>query len=134
MDIVTREYSFPSVTGLSDIYAKSWPPSEREVTAADSDFARHGGNISHDMMRLHPIYAGRVLLCLQMTMSGMVKKRKATRSWAILARKTAGRPFARDAKQVTDLARKVYPGRPIPYFWAQHGLLCRPLLYRALWQ
>ena len=34
MDIVTREYSFPSVTGLSDIYAKSWAPSEeREVTA-----------------------------------------------------------------------------------------------------
>ena len=44
MDIVTREYSFPSVTGLSDIYAKSWAPSEeREVTAVISDFARHGG-------------------------------------------------------------------------------------------
>ena len=43
MDIVTREYSFPSVTGLSDIYAKSWAPSEEGGNRCDSDFARHGG-------------------------------------------------------------------------------------------
>lgn len=26
------------------------------------------------------------------------------------------------------------PGAAHPYFWAQHGLFCRPILYRAVWQ
>lgn len=93
MDIVTREYSFPSVTGLSDIYAKSWAPSEeREVTAViqilhgmAEHIARYDAFASYLCGQGFAVFANDHV--------GHGKARKATRSWAILARKTAGRPL-----------------------------------------
>ena len=44
MDIVTREYSFPSVTGLSEYLCEELGSLGGEGgNRCDSDFARHGG-------------------------------------------------------------------------------------------
>ena len=134
MDIVTREYSFPSVTGLSDIYAKSWAPSEeREVTAViqilhgmAEHIARYDAFASYLCGQGFAVFANDHV--------GHGKSAKSDEELGYFGEENGWKAFARDAKQVTDLARKAYPGRPILIFWAQHGLLCRPLLYRALWQ
>ena len=121
MDIVTREYSFPSVTGLSDIYAKSWAPSEeREVTAViqilhgmAEHIARYDAFASYLCGQGFAVFANDHV--------GHGKSAKSDEELGYFGEENGWKAFARDAKQVTDLARKAYPGRPILIFGHSMG-------------
>ena len=116
MDIVTREYSFPSVTGLSDIYAKSWAPSEeREVTAViqilhgmAEHIARYDAFASYLCGQGFAVFANDHV--------GHGKSAKSDEELGYFGEENGWKAFARDAKQVTDLARKAYPRAAHPYF------------------
>lgn len=134
MDIVTREYSFPSVTGLSDIYAKSWAPSEeREVTAViqilhgmAEHIARYDAFASYLCGQGFAVFANDHV--------GHGKSAKSDEELGYFGEENGLEGLCPGCKAGNRSGAQGIPRAAHPYFWAQHGLLCRPLLYRALWQ
>lgn len=120
MDVITKEYSYPSVTGLSDIYAKSWAPADGRVTAVFQ--------ILHGMAEHITRYeAFAAYLCGQgfavfandhIGHGGSVADDEAL---GYFGEEDGWQAFAQDAKALTDLARGAYPGVPVIVFGHSMG-------------
>lgn len=120
MDMITKEYSFPSVTGLSDIYAKSWAPANGRVKAVFQIL--HG--MAEHIARYEPFAS---YLCSQgfavfaNDHIGHGKSAADMESLGYFGEEGGWKAFARDAKQLTELAREEYPGVPVILFGHSMG-------------
>lgn len=120
MDIITKEYSFPSVTGLSDIYAKSWAPADGRVLAVFQIL--HG--MAEHIVRYEPFASylcSRGFAVFANDHIGHGKSTVDTESLGYFGEEDGWKAFACDAKQLTELARKEYPGVPVILFGHSMG-------------
>lgn len=121
MDVMIKEYAYPSVTGLSDIYAKSWAPADgREVTAVFQ--------ILHGMAEHSARYeAFAAYLCGQgfavfaNDHIGHGRSVADDGELGYFGEEDGWKAFAQDAKALTDLARTAYPGLPVIVFGHSMG-------------
>ena len=112
MEIVRKEYSFKSATGLCDIYARSWAP-------ADKDSVKAIFQITHGMAEHGERYA-------------RFAKKLCEHGYAVFAQdhiddlgyfgeKDGWRDFVIDCRSLTDIAREEYPGKPVVFFGHSMG-------------
>ncbi len=121
MELMAKEYAFLSITGLSDIYAKSWAPAGgQEVTAV---FQILHGMAEH--VTRYDAFAS--YLCAQgfavfaNDHIGHGRSAANDEELGYFGEENGWKAFARDAKALTDLARREYPGVPVIVFGHSMG-------------
>lgn len=121
MEIVRKEYSFKSATGLSDVYARSWAP-------ADKDSVKAIFQITHGMAEYGERYARFAKrLCehgyavFAQDHIGHGKSVESDDDLGYFGEKDGWRDFVIDCRTLTDIAREEYPGKPVVFFGHSMG-------------
>lgn len=121
MDVIEKEYSFPSVTGLTELYAKSWAPADgREVVAVFQIL--HG--MAEHIARYEAFAAslcGHGFAVFANDHVGHGRSAADDEALGYFGEKDGWKAFAQDAKALTDLARGEYPGVPVIVFGHSMG-------------
>ena len=130
MEIVRKEYSFKSATGLCDIYARSWAPADKDSVKAifqiTHGMAEHGERYARFAKKLcehgYAVFAQDHI--------GHGKSVASDDDLGYFGEKDGWRDFVIDCRSLTDIAREEYPGKPVVFFGHSMGsFLLRTYLY-----
>ena len=121
MEIVRKEYSFKSATGLSDVYARSWAPADKDSVKAifqiTHGMAEHGERYARFAKRLcehgYAVFAQDHI--------GHGKSVESDDDLGYFGEKDGWRDFVIDCRTLTDIAREEYPGKPVVFFGHSMG-------------
>lgn len=121
MEIVRKEYSFKSATGLCDIYARSWAPADKESVKAifqiTHGMAEHGERYARFAKKLcehgYAVFAQDHI--------GHGKSVASDDDLGYFGEKDGWRDFVIDCRSLTDIAREEYPGKPVVFFGHSMG-------------
>ena len=121
MEIVRKEYSFKSATGLCDIYARSWAPADKDSVKAifqiTHGMAEHGERYARFAKRLcehgYAVFAQDHI--------GHGKSVASDDDLGYFGEKDGWRDFVIDCRSLTDIAREEYPGKPVVFFGHSMG-------------
>ena len=121
MEIVRKEYSFKSATGLCDIYARSWAPADKDGVKAifqiTHGMAEHGERYARFAKKLcehgYAVFAQDHI--------GHGKSVASDDDLGYFGEKDGWRDFVIDCRSLTDIAREEYPGKPVVFFGHSMG-------------
>ena len=121
MEIVRKEYSFKSATGLCDIYARSWAPADKDSVKAifqiTHGMAEHGERYARFAKKLcehgYAVFAQDHI--------GHGKSVASDDDLGYFGEKDGWRDFVIDCRSLTDIAREEYPGKPVVFFGHSMG-------------
>lgn len=121
MEIVRKEYSFKSATGLSDVYARSWAPADKDsvkgIFQITHGMAEHGERYARFAKRLcehgYAVFAQDHI--------GHGKSVESDDDLGYFGEKDGWRDFVIDCRTLTDIAREEYPGKPVVFFGHSMG-------------
>lgn len=121
MEIVRKEYSFKSATGLCDIYARSWAPADKDSVKAifqiTHGMAEHGERYARFAKKLcehgYAVFAQDHI--------GHGKSVASGDDLGYFGEKDGWRDFVIDCRSLTDIAREEYPGKPVVFFGHSMG-------------
>jgi len=121
LGVIRKEYSYPSTTGLSDIFARSWVPEDetkiKAVFQIAHGMAEHGERYEN--------FAN--FLCengYAVFLNDHIGHGKSVASDADLGyfgERDGWLSFINDAKLLTDIARAEYPDKPVVFFGHSMG-------------
>ncbi len=121
MEILTKEYSFPSKSGLCDIYAQSVAPMDygklKGVVQIAHGMAEHGGRYGELAARL--CKAGYAVFINDHVGHG--KSVSSEEMLGYFGKKNGYMNFVDDCKQLTDIAKSEYKGLPFIFFGHSMG-------------
>ncbi|NLP48031.1 MAG: alpha/beta hydrolase [Clostridiales bacterium] len=121
LDIERSEYTYPSSTGIADIYARSWAPKDKEkvkgVLQIAHGMAEHGERyegFAHYMAdKGYAVFANDHI--------GHGKSMNDFEERGFFGLRDGWLGFVNDAKALTDLAREKYPDIPVILFGHSMG-------------
>ncbi|HZJ77660.1 MAG TPA: alpha/beta hydrolase [Clostridia bacterium] len=121
MEILSREYSYSSTTGVSDIYARSWAPADSSEIKAVFQIA-HGmaehGERYEDFARFLCEHGYAVFINDHV---GHGKSVSSQEDYGYFGERDGWIGFVNDAKLLTNIAKDEYPGKPIIFFGHSMG-------------
>ena len=120
MAVLRTEYSIPSKTGLADIFARCWAPSDKEPTAIFQ--------IAHGMAEHSERYAdfaeylcSKGFVVIADDHIGHGKSVKSDNDLGYFGESGGWDAFVEDERAVTELMKKEYPATPVIFFGHSMG-------------
>ncbi len=121
MEIIRKEYSFKSSTGLCNIYARSWAPADKNEVKAifqiTHGMAEHGERYAEFAKVLcehgYAVFADDHI--------GHGKSVASDDDLGYFGEKDGWMDFITDCRSLTDIAREEYPGKPLVFFGHSMG-------------
>ena len=113
MEIIRKEYSYPSVTGIADIFARSWAPADGEIKAVLQfvhGMAEYGER--YEEMGKAFCEAGYAFIINDHIGHGKSVASKPVYGYFGGDKNKAGKAFVEDAYALTQLAKKEF-GKPV---------------------
>ena len=113
MEIIRKEYSYPSVTGIADIFARSWTPADGEIKAVLQlvhGMAEYGER--YEEMGKAFCEAGYAFIINDHIGHGKSVASKPVYGYFGGDKNKAGKAFVEDAYALTELAKKEF-GKPV---------------------
>lgn len=113
MEIIRKEYSYPSVTGIADIFARSWAPADGEIKAVLQlvhGMAEYGER--YEEMGKAFCEAGYAFIINDHIGHGKSVASKPVYGYFGGDKNKAGKAFVEDAYALTELAKKEF-GKPV---------------------
>ena len=113
MEIIRKEYSYPSVTGIADIFARSWAPADGEIKAVLQlvhGMAEYGER--YEEMGKAFCEAGYAFIINDHIGHGKSVASKPVYGYFGGDKNKAGKAFVEDAHALTELAKKEF-GKPV---------------------
>ncbi|NMP38495.1 MAG: alpha/beta hydrolase [Clostridiales bacterium] len=121
MSVIRKDYSFPSVSGLCNIYAQSFIPDDAGSIKAIVQIAHGMAEYSDRYSDFAAFLAGNGFAVFLNDHLGHGKSVSSQEELGFFGEKDGWRNFILDAHQLTDIARKELPDKPVIFFGHSMG-------------